>query len=69
MNNEFLLINGTEDHQIPVECWQELHNEVPEPKTIILLNEGHMHPRKVELTKNLVRLSQDWLLERGVINP
>jgi dienelactone hydrolase len=69
MNNEFLLINGSKDHQIPSTCWKKLHKEIPEPKTIIILDEGHMHPDKVELTQHLVRLSQAWLLERDVINP
>ncbi len=69
MKGEFYLINGYQDHQIPESSWRELHRLVPEPKKILVLNEGHMHQRKVELTKRLVNLSQKWLLERNVINP
>jgi hypothetical protein len=69
LRSEFLLINGTRDHQIPERNWRELHRLVPEPKTIRILNEGHMHQRNVELTKRLVNISQNWLLQRGVINP
>jgi dienelactone hydrolase len=69
LRGEFLLINGTRDHQIPKKNWQTLHRLVPEPKTIRILNEGHMHQRNIELTKQLVTISQNWLLERGVINP
>ncbi|MBN1406310.1 MAG: hypothetical protein JW956_00890 [Calditrichaceae bacterium] len=69
MNNEFLIINGNMDDQIPMECWQELHQLVPEPKTIIILEEGHMHPRKPELTLKLVNLSKKWLRDKRVINP
>jgi len=69
MKGEFYLINGTHDNQIPEENWRALHDLVPEPKTIKILNEGHMHQRKVELTQQVVALTQKWLLEKGVINP
>ena len=69
MNNEFLLINGTMDDQIPTESWKELHKLTPEPKTVIILEEGHMHPRKPELTLKLVTLSKKWLREHQVKNP
>ena len=68
MHGEFLVINGTEDHQIPEESWRELHRLIPDPKTIIILKEGHMHPRKIELTKRLVKISHQWLIEKGVAN-
>ena len=69
MKNEFLIINGTKDHQISEYSWRKLQQLVPEPKKIIMLDEGHMHPNKPELTMKLVHLSQQWLLEKGVINP
>ncbi len=68
MNNEFLLINGTRDHQISTYSWEKLHRLIPQPKTVVILDEGHMHPRKPELTKKLVKISREWLLERGLIN-
>ena len=68
MNNEFLLINGTRDHQISRYSWEKLHRLVPQPKTVMILNEGHMHPRKPELTKKLVKITREWLRERGLIN-
>jgi hypothetical protein len=68
MHNEFLIINGSQDHQIPPYCWQKVHTMTPEPKTILILDEGHMHFRKPELTKRLVVISQKWLFERGIIN-
>ncbi len=69
MKNEFLIINGTLDDQIPESSWRRLHQLTPEPKTIMILEEGHMHPRKPELTLKLVNLSKKWLRERKVINP
>lgn len=68
MNGIFYLINGLQDRQIPEASWKELHRLVPEPKTIDLLDEGHMHPQKPELTLRLVRMSRDWLEKEGVIN-
>lgn len=68
MNNEFLLINGTRDHQISTYSWEKLHRLIPQPKTVVILDEGHMHPRKPELTKKLVKISRKWLRERGLIN-
>lgn len=68
MNNEFLLINGTRDDQVSRYSWEKLHRMVPQPKTVVILDEGHMHPRKPELTKKLVKISREWLRERGLIN-
>ncbi|PHS39200.1 MAG: hypothetical protein COB07_07115 [Sulfurovum sp.] len=68
MNNEFLLINGTRDHQVSTYSWKKLHRLISQPKTIVILDEGHMHPRKPELTKKLVKISREWLGERGLIN-
>jgi hypothetical protein len=69
LRSEFLLINGTRDYQIPENSWRELHRMIREPKTIRILNEGHMHPRNTDLTKLLVRISQEWLLQKEAINP
>lgn len=68
MNNEFLLINGTRDHQISTYSWEKLHRLTLQPKTVVILDEGHMHPRKPELTKKLVKISREWLRKRGLIN-
>lgn len=68
MNNEFLLINGARDHQISTYSWEKLHRLIPKPKTVVILDEGHMHPRKPELTRKLVKISREWLRERGLIN-
>ena len=68
MNNEFLVINGKKDHQISTYSWNKLHQLIPQPKTIVILDEGHMHPRKTELTRKLVKICTEWLRERGLIN-
>lgn len=68
MKGEFLLINGKYDDQIPKICWEQLQEAVPEPKTIMILEAGHMNPKKPELTMEIVKYSQDWLAKNGAIN-
>ncbi len=69
LQSDILLINGTRDTQIPDSSWRLLHRLVPDPKQIILLDEGHMDPRKTELTIKLVAQTKNWLLAQGAINP
>ena len=69
LHNDFLIINGTKDNQIPKESWQLLQKIIPEPRTIKILPDGHMHPDNPELTEKLVRLSKEWLVEKGAVNP
>lgn len=64
MKGEFLIINGLYDSKIPMECAHRLQNLVPEPKTIINLETGHMHPDKKELNLRLIKISRDWLEEK-----
>ncbi|MCB1085349.1 MAG: hypothetical protein KDK60_04535 [Chlamydiia bacterium] len=61
MKGEFLILNGTRDHQIPMECAKRLQDLVPEPKTIMNLDTGHMHPTKTALNLRLINISRDWL--------
>ena len=68
LKSEFLIINGTKDHQIPEGNWRKLHQLIPEPKSIVILEEGHLHPRKTDLTKKLVKMSHEWLFQKGVVS-
>ena len=69
LKGEFLVINGRTDHQIPEVCWQKFQQLTPKPKTVMILDAGHMHPSKPELTLRVVEISRQWLLERNAINP
>ncbi len=69
MNTESLIINGRYDHQIPKRSWTKLQELTPEPKEIINLNSGHMHPSKPQLTQQLIELTRQWLSEKNAINP
>ncbi len=69
LTEEFLLINSRNDHQVSNYSWRKLHRLAPQPNTAVVLNAGHMHPDKPWLTRQLVEISRDWLIEREVINP
>lgn len=68
IRTELLIVNGMRDKLIPEECWRGLQELAPEPKTIINLNTGHMHPSATKLIDSLVGIGRQWLLERGALN-
>jgi len=68
MKGNIYLINGRHDNQIPKDSWQLLHRLAPATSKIDILDEGHMHPRKPELTQKLVDMSRQWLKKQGILN-
>ncbi|NGX50998.1 MAG: hypothetical protein K1060chlam2_00855 [Chlamydiae bacterium] len=64
MRGEFLIINGKNDIQIPMECAHRLQELIPQPKTILNLETGHMHPDNTELTLRLINISRSWIEEK-----
>lgn len=69
VSGRFLVIRGASDRQIPAELSTRLAELTPEPREVITLETGHMNPRDPELTQRVVRLSQDWLVREGLIEP
>ncbi|APF17787.1 hypothetical protein Calab_2249 [Caldithrix abyssi DSM 13497] len=69
LKGDFLLINGRYDRQIPESSWRALHRLTPKPKEIVLLDAGHLHPKKKELIQNVIRISYDWLAKKKLISP
>ncbi|MGD9898109.1 MAG: alpha/beta hydrolase family protein [Calditrichaceae bacterium] len=69
LKGKFLVINGDQDHQIPSISSEKMRMLTPEPRTIITLNEGHMHPDKPELTAKIIDISRKWLSEMKTVNP
>ena len=69
LKGDLFVINGRLDKQIPNKSWRKLHSLMPDPDSILILDEGHMHPRKPELTLKLVKLSRKWLENKVLINP
>lgn len=68
MKNEFLLVNGAMDNQIPTESWEKMHQLVPEPKTVIILEDGHLNPENSKLTLRLINITKKWLNHRNIIS-
>jgi len=67
LSGTFLVIRGDQDTRIPAELSHRLASLTPEPKQIVTLDTGHMHPRDPELTARVVRISQEWLVSQRVI--
>ncbi|MDX8431676.1 MAG: hypothetical protein SNF33_07755 [Candidatus Algichlamydia australiensis] len=66
INGSFLLVNGTEDKQIPEPCVKKLQELCPDPKKIIELKRGHLQPDNPVLIGELVDISRQWLENQGV---
>ncbi len=62
-----IMINGTEDDQIPRANTMALYEHAGHPKTIIWIESGHVHPRNPELTQRVVRAMADELGKLGII--
>jgi hypothetical protein len=70
LKGEFLLINSEGgDIFIPDAAVRALHQLMPEPKASVALPGGHIDPRDAQLLRQVVKISRDWLLERGAVNP
>lgn len=62
-----LMINGTEDEQIPCVCAEVLYDALREPKEIIWVESRHVHPRNVELTRRILGILRAELAERRLL--
>jgi dienelactone hydrolase len=62
-----LMINGTEDEQIPRACTEALYGALREPKEILWVDSRHVHPRNVELTRRIIGLLRTELTERQLL--
>jgi fermentation-respiration switch protein FrsA (DUF1100 family) len=62
-----LMINGTEDEQIPRACTEALYAALREPKEILWVDSRHVHPRNVELTRRIIGLLRSELAERRLL--
>ena len=49
-----VMINGTEDEQIPRQNTMALFERAGEPKTLVWIESGHVHPRNVDLTQKII---------------
>jgi dienelactone hydrolase len=64
-----LMINGTEDEQVPRENTEMLFDGARAPKEIVWIESRHVHPRNMELTKRIIGTIRVKLAERGMVQP
>jgi len=62
LEGRFLAINGLHDEQIPSVCARALHAGLPQGSEIRWIEAGHLHPRRPELTRQVVALAREWLV-------
>ncbi len=62
-----LMINGTNDEQIPRENAEMLFAAAREPKEIVWIPSHHVDPRNVELTRRIISTLRERLVARGVL--
>ncbi|MEQ8195877.1 MAG: hypothetical protein RIB59_15450 [Rhodospirillales bacterium] len=69
LRGRFLVITGYDDMFIPHRASARLHALVPEPKTIIARDGGHIGvgPDQIELLEEIVALSRAWLHKEHAI--
>ena len=61
IHGRFLIINGTEDENIPSQSVKMLQELTPEPKTIITIDTTHVSPNRKDIIDEVVKISLDWL--------
>jgi dienelactone hydrolase len=49
-----VMISGTNDEQVPRQNTMALYERALEPKTLVWIESGHVHPRNVDLTRRII---------------
>ncbi len=70
LSGRFLVISGRDDTFIPAPASARFRSLTPEPKTVAVLEGGHMGvgPGQRALLAEILRLSRDWLVAEGAVN-
>jgi dienelactone hydrolase len=62
-----LMINGSEDEQIPAKYTEDLYARAKEPKRLVWLEARHVNPRNVDLTRLIVATLKHELVQMNVL--
>lgn len=62
-----VMINGTEDEQIPRENAELLFQAAGEPKKITWIESHHVHPRNVDLTRKIIGTLKSEMVRLGIL--
>lgn len=63
-----LMINGSEDEQVPRQYAEEFFRQAKQPKEIMWLQAHHVNPRNVELTRRIVAILKEKLVRMNVLS-
>jgi surfactin synthase thioesterase subunit len=71
LNSHFLVLEGRDDTLIPATARENLENEVPGSKDVVVFNGDHMGvgPDQTALLDQIIRVSRAWLIDNGAVNP
>jgi surfactin synthase thioesterase subunit len=71
LSGHFLVIEGKDDRLISESARAALHDAVPDPKSVVVLEGDHMGvgPDKEQLLQQIITTSRDWLVHVGAVNP
>jgi fermentation-respiration switch protein FrsA (DUF1100 family) len=64
-----VMINGTEDEQVPRANTVMLYEAAREPKTLIWIESAHVHPRNIELTRRIIATLRGELVRLNILPP
>jgi pimeloyl-ACP methyl ester carboxylesterase len=67
MKGDALIISGTKDRKIPLASSRRMQEMKPKPKTIVEMDTGHMNPDQPGMIPEIIRISTEWLIARGVL--
>ncbi|MBM2840111.1 MAG: hypothetical protein HW412_639 [Bacteroidetes bacterium] len=62
-----IMINGSHDEMIPRKNVEMVYNKAMDPKKLIWLESGHVHPKKEELTKQILGILRRELAGLGIL--
>jgi hypothetical protein len=71
LRGRFLLVGGRDDAFVPEAAAQQLRDLAPKPKTIVLLEGGHMGvgANRQALLAEVIAVTTSWLAEEKAVNP
>ncbi len=66
LKGPFLIIRGRQDTTIPDLSSLSLYNNLPEPKTLVELDSGHINTDKPEVIADTMSTVQSWLTQKSL---
>ena len=68
LSGEFLVISSPDDQMVPRGCAERFESLLPDPKTIVHMEGGHVDIRQPDVLADVVAITLRWLVERGAFD-